>query len=355
MLPYANCKTASVRLPLPEGSVSRIDFLQFYAGVGALDQAVGYYKGLDPAMVFTADATSPNGGTWSGGNHSTLGAWWALAGFDTNGAAADEARAPYLNYNDLGFGRDMHIRKAANGDVFAYVTNYGAADQNPTNADLAQTANKSAALATVAMEAAALTGVTGRVVKFWVYQGGSATGALLNSADLDGFGQKYVPQLCQTCHGGSLYSPITATAPTAAELSLRPGLSSSVGASFREFDVGSFRYAGNSPTPDQALITAFNTLNDFVKDSGPQGAILELIDGWHPTGTPQTTAPNLAFTPPGWTGDPQREQLYHDVVAKSCRTCLFAIRAATHDDPIFCVWEFQVHAACAHDLPELLA
>lgn len=321
--PYANCVTTSVRLQVPSGPYTTIPFLTFYDGIGDLATTEGYYQALDPGL-------SHDGvGHWSGGTHDTLGNWWLQAGFDpVTGAAADEKHEAYLNYNDLGFGRDMHVRKDGSGNVFAYVTNYGNHDQSPANADLANTADKTLAIATVAMESRAVGGVTGKVISFWVYQGGSATGPLLNSADLDGFGQKFVPQLCQTCHGGTPYGPANVNSPTLLEYSLHASLGSAYAASLREFDTGSFRYPGGGSTPAAADVPIFNQLNGLVRDSGPAAPIVDLINGWDPGG-PTNNPPNLSYSPAGWS---THTDLYQNVVAKSCRTCHVSFDTSTFGD-----------------------
>ena len=316
--PYENCATASIRLDVPVGNISRIPFLQF-KGVGSEPLTVGYYKGLDSGLSFDANTQ-----TWSGGTHSTLGAWWTQAGFDP-ATGAGGTRAAYLNHNDLGLGRDMHIRKAANGDVFAYVTNYGKADQNPANADDALNQTLAKQGASVAMEFTSLAGLTGKVVKFFVFNSGQPTGRLINSADLDGFGQKFVPNLCTTCHGGEVYFPVNAAAPTALEVSLRPSAAATVGSSLREFDTDSFKYPGGLGTLPAASRQSFFDLNQLVKDSNPQPAITAVINGWY-NGLQPTDPPNSAFTPSGWidAAQPQKQQLYQQVVARTCRTCHLA-------------------------------
>jgi hypothetical protein len=318
--PYEGCVTTSIRLDVPSGSISRIPFLTFY-GVGSENGAVGYYRKLDSGLTYDSGTQ-----TYSGGTRSTLGAWWLQAGFGADGSGG--TRAAYLNHNDLGLGRDMHMRKAVNGDVFAYVTNYGKADQNPGNADLAQTANTAVSGATVAMEYTSLAGVTGKVVKFFVFSNGTAAGKLINSADLDGFGQKFVPNLCTTCHGGSPYFPADEASPTALEVSLKPSDVSTVGASFREFDTDSFRYPGGNVTLPIASRPAFHALNQLVKDSNPQPAIVDIINGWYAgLADPANDPPNMSFTPAAWKDTVAKENLYKQVVAKSCRTCHVAFNS----------------------------
>src|SRR5262249_53759608 len=152
-----------------------------------------------------------HGGTWTGGTRSTLGAWLNQAGISASvqtgiaGTNVDQTtteQTAYLNHNDLGFGRRMTIRRSDDGDIYAFVTNFGGANQNPVNAD--EALDGTGPGATVAMEYTPLAGASSgpdidpRVVKFFVYGPG---GQLVNSADLDGFGQKFVPGLCQNCHG----------------------------------------------------------------------------------------------------------------------------------------------------------
>jgi len=346
--PYDNCVSSSVRLPLPVGSLSQIPFLSFEL-TGSLDQAVGYYLGTDPGLIFTPNGTDANGGTYSGGTRSTLGAWWSQAGFDVNGGGGGGTRAAYLNRGDLGFGRDMHMRKAANGDVFAYVTNYGGPNQQGVNADLANTADTATALATVTMQATTLQGIIGRVVQFNVYFGGQASGRLLNSANLDGFGQKFVPNLCENCHGGAAYGPINPAAPTPTDLSLRASLAATVGSSFREFDFNALRFPpGGVPSPAATTVPDLRALNNLVKDSGPQQAISDLIDGWYGS-SPSTTPPNLSFTPGGWisASEPQQQNLYQQVTSAVCRTCHIAFDRASPASGIN--WttfaQFKAHAS----------
>jgi hypothetical protein len=339
--PYDNCITVSIRLDVPVGNISRIPFLSF-KGKGSEQLTVGYFKVLDPGLTFDAGTK-----TWSGGTRSTLGAWWTQAGFDPI-TGAGGTRASYLNHNDLGFGRDMHMRSAANGDVFAYVTNYGNPDQNPANADDASNQTLATQKATVAMEFTSLAGVTGKVVKLFAFSSGQASGKLINSADLDGFGQKFIPNLCTTCHGGEFYAPADPAALTPLEASLRPSAAATVGASFREFDTDSFNYPGGAPTLPAASRQSFFDLNQLVKASSPQQGIQDVIDGWY-SGLQPTDPPNTAFTPPAWIdgGQPQKQALYQQVVAKSCRTYHVAFSLTSPVSGI--TWtgyaQFQLHQA----------
>ena len=257
--------------------------------------ATDYYNTVDP-----------------GNAYPTLSAWWTTHGFAADGTGG--TRAAYLNHNDLGFGRDMNCKQTG-GDLNCYVTNYGAPDQNPANADAALNKDATKKGATVAMEYKS-TEPSDRRVRFFVYGGGDpVTAGKLNFADLDGLGPKSVPHLCLVCHGGTYDS----------------GSNNTLHARFREFDLQSFKYsggrswdyppAGASNNLTNAELTAFATLNQLVRDVQPNSsAIKELINNWYPGGFGAGTKPSQTNVPPGWSAgsDPT---VYRNVYGKSCRTC----------------------------------
>ena len=268
----------------------------------------GYYQTVDPQSL-----------------RPTLGAWWGTNGFDpSTGIGVGETRTAYLNNNDLGFGRDMHCRQNGS-NVACYVTNYGNPDQDPNNANLALKADKSKAKATVAMEYSAIEGQPNRIVKFFVFNGGQSTAIRVTSADLDGFGEKFVPQLCLNCHGG-VYSP-KGLIPSLKEVDM--------GSSFREFDLASFKYPMFRARPLQEQ--SFKKLNAIVRATNPSAAIKELIDGWY---SPNRMTQNSSFVPNGWMKDLNGvkshpiQNLYKVVVAGSCRTCHVALDSVNSNSSI---------------------
>jgi hypothetical protein len=233
-------------------------------------------------------------------------------GFDKNGGGG--TRAAYLNDNDLGFGRDMHCLEKPTGDVACYVTNYGDFHQNAGSATLAWQADRNQALATVAMEYSTMEGAegVGKIVKFYVFNGGNANGARRLSVPLDANGEKYVPGLCVVCHGGT-YAPDSSSTINPADADL--------GSSFREFDLATFKYPTEAPRSLQE--PSFKRLNEIVTDTKPAAAISDLIHGWYASGDTQ----NNDFVPLEWKGDAQ-VKLYKDVVARSCRTCHVALESS---------------------------
>lgn len=256
-------------------------------------QSADYYAAIDP-----------------GGNKDTLGKWWQANGFGADGLGAGNAtyvRQAYLNHNDLGFGRDMHC--ANNGaNLACYVTNYGLPDQNPANADAAETLDATKRGATVAMEYDNAAASEERV-QFYVFGGGVAGSGRINFADLDGFGPKPVPFLCAVCHGGD--------ATLNANKKVRHGR-------FREFDLPSFRYSGGrqwdfgQTSLNATELANFAKLNGQVRAAPSGTPIASLISAWYPGGTAGGAAPVLPLPPTGWSSQVSG---YHNVYGKGCRTC----------------------------------
>ncbi|MBI1916755.1 MAG: carboxypeptidase regulatory-like domain-containing protein [Planctomycetes bacterium] len=276
---------------------------------GSAAIATNYYQAVDPQK-----------------KRETLGAWWTVNGFNPkNGTAKGEKHAAYLNDNDLGSGRDMHILKVG-ANVAGYVTNYGNFDQDPLNADLAEAAKVETSGATVCMEYSPIEGkarAQGPIVKFFVYETGDPKAKRLLAADLDGNGPKFVPNLCLNCHGGD-YSVPDQEIPAFEDINM--------GASFREFDLTTYKFPRpntpkNNPArakPSVAEQQVFKELNDLIDESKPTKAIRDLLAGWYPNKKPPQ---DPTWSPPGWNDktEPKKKQLYDTVVAKSCRTCHVAL------------------------------
>ncbi len=298
--PYDTCKLVILRLDV-EANPSV--FLTF-KGEGSQAQANGYYQAVDPTHA-----------------RATLGGWWAANGFtlgadgwprDATNGDSSVIRTSYLNNNDLGSGRDMYFRDLGGGRLAAFVTNYGQFNQDVGNADLA--AARATPGATVCMEYSPVEGAGSTpIVKFFVYAmgDGKSTAVLQPGADLDGFGVKFVPNLCNNCHGGS-YFPTDPANPKFAEINH--------GARFRELDTATYKFPGGAVVPNAGEKTRFKAQNQLIANAGSgctSVAIRALIAGWYPGAS---TDQDNSFTPTGWTGAP-RSNLYHQVVKPSCRTC----------------------------------
>jgi hypothetical protein len=280
-----NSQTLDVNPALPVG-----EFLSFKQN----DQSTAerYYSVVDPQN-----------------RRGTLQEWWVVNGFDQDGAGG--VRAAYLNRNDLGLGRDMHCLQQSDA-VACYVTNYGNPDGSPGNSELAWRADRARAGATVAMEYSAIEGSADptKMVKFFVFRGGTGNAERIDGVDLDGRGEKFVPGLCVVCHGGN-YVPALGANPQPSEGEL--------GASFREFDLATYGYPAGGPRSAQEL--AFEQLNKIVLRTNPAPAIKDLITGWYADGGSQ----NRDYIPLGWADSAEHASLYENVVARSCRTCHVAL------------------------------
>jgi hypothetical protein len=331
--PAAAPDTPPIHLPVAQGEPG---FFLTMKGVGSDQIADFYYRTVDPQ-----------------GLRETLDDWLRTNHFrenlDDQGVPKDEIRLAYLNNNDLGFGRDMHLLKHKDG-ISAYVTNYGDppgdAEPDPTDADRASDHLTSDGQ-TVCMEYSRLEGHPKNppIVKFFVYDTSKNGGKRLTSANLDKGGGKFVPNLCLNCHGGEfdfragdflgdvtnqkydeqrMRELVARNDP--AELYDAVNMDSS----FREFDVASFKFArpGKGPkdpsrlVPTQAELDQFNRMNDLVVESWPKDGIKQLVKGWKSAGW--KVGNGLVFSsliPPDWQVDSAVKRLYLEVVSKSCRTC----------------------------------
>ncbi len=341
-------------------------------------------------------------------------------------ASGGVVRAVYANTVDLGFGREMYCRKSnCDGglagdvacDVACYVSNYGQGGYNnggsnsptPDNDDFLRAATgleihallkadpglsgvpDPGVIATVAMEytpfdelvdpanpAAGCTSSGDRLVKFYVYDG--AGNLVVNTGvNLDGFGERAVPQLCTVCHGGSvaqLPDPVPANLQKYA-FEIPTDLTSGTvqrfadarlgtpGARFIPFDLESFTFVD-----DGAIITYVDANNDNAIDfadinevvprtvqslgldragqepnffelnkivlrtsiTTANSATTETIEEMYPAlaANPDAGFPGnqaVGFVVPGWEQatsshtQADNELYYKNIIAKSCRTC----------------------------------
>jgi hypothetical protein len=147
---------------------------------GTAQNAQAYYQTIDPQ-----------------GRKTTFQAWKKENEFEVFGDDARDAHATYLNGADLNFGRDMFVKYRSNGVVAAYVQNY------PTVRDAVDGTNL---LATVAFEYGPPVDDSGVLItnrpKFTTFYVFDRAGARVTKVDLDGRGEKFIPGLCNVCHGG---------------------------------------------------------------------------------------------------------------------------------------------------------
>lgn len=274
----------------------------------------------DPALAATYDTATANyyAQIDPRGKRPTLNDFKTANGFPTG-----EIRGVFANSGDLGFGRDMHCVKKTGSDglpdIACYVTNYG--DINtPDDQDAIDAVNGANPVATVAMEYSRIESPLGnptefddpdRVVKFYVYNGAGT--ALLRSANLDGLGARPIPQLCMVCHNGEY--PGGAVPSGTPTFATRDDVK--LGSRFLPFDLRLYTFAP-APHDKATQQAAFKQLNeDIVKNTPPDAAIADVITKMYPGGPAQ----DETFVVSGWNASADRQAMYRNVVAPTCRTC----------------------------------
>lgn len=258
-----------------------------------------YYIGVDvvlPPIFVRGFPLYPDG------PKATLDGFKQLNGFD----GIDEASAQFYNRGDLGIGRDMHCRETdAAGSVACYVTNYGHADDFLADQ---HDAFAQGSFATVAMEFSANQAGQPDEVRFYVY---GADGRYVSQAALDTEGDKPVPGLCLSCHGGT-YDPQTATV---------------TGASFLPFDLEQFTDADIAGGEVEAQQEDFRQLNALVLQTRTGAAdtrVADVIDAMYhgDVDVPGATF-DRDYVPASWqvVGSDAERILYTEVVQPYCQMC----------------------------------
>lgn len=326
------------------------------------ESAAAYYDTIDPGAQRTTflDWLKVNG--FLAGSNPTL-SWSTLQ-------ANSHTHAVYTNNFDLGFGRDMYARivkcdgtvpalgqpiaetSIGTCDIAAVVVNY---------TSLEGASKKVNPVLAVAMEYSKPAGADRRIVQFYTYAPDSVAGDFMrvSSANLDGRGEKYMPQVCTSCHGGT---PGGVTAQGVYHNAGDAGAFGDVNATFLPWDLDSFlfsdtegsnadrSYADSSTRAFYTRATQAESLRKlnqlayltYRDPSRPNRFVLprQLLEGWYGVqgGNAFTsTTFNGQYTPPGWTangidGQPgggddnpaDAPTIYHDVFARNCRACHIA-------------------------------
>lgn len=299
-----------------------MDKLRAALGLENAISANNYYALIDPS-----------------GRFASFNAWRQYAGFtDADGNAIDDpsiSHALYLNNYDLGFGRDMWLRKDEQGNVYSYVTNYPSVES---------ALEGRLDFAIVAMEYSDNPdpdGDNAKIVKFYAFVPDERTGDYLrvNSMNFDGRGEKHLPGVCTACHqsyqAGSQFTQLA---------------DADLDATFMPWDMDSFLFAHaqnaahieptlqaenfsaerlqqNSRETLEPAIRALNlgALATYKDNPERHAAAIQLIHGWYgdadqalPVDELPAQAFNGNYIQPGWQDEPE---LYHQVFARNCRIC----------------------------------
>jgi hypothetical protein len=299
------------------------DFLtkKLSTGPNPAAETAAYYLAIDP-----------------NGDRITLGGFRTANGFNPPPAGDilglqvtnDDAVAYYNSTADLGFGRQMHMKVTRNAGTNAverlamYTVNF-----RDANRSLAHDSPLNA----VAMEWSADSPTGTPYTKFFVYD---KFGDRIDRADLDGFGDKFVPGLCSNCHGGN-WNP-TGNPPIG---------NPNIGARFLPFDLDGLDYPDSTVTrPDNTVVAPllrsdqeenFRKLNGVILSLGattPQ-SMRDLIEGWYQADASDPfgvvfkpngfNAADTDWMPAAWANSahPDAQRVYRDVVT-ICRGCHLA-------------------------------
>lgn len=284
---------------------------------------------------------------------ATLDGFKTKNGFGTTVAGVNEVNVIFRDAKDLGYGRKMTVRFTDSTYagwpgthwVAVFVENYqvvpfAGLNYSTLNLEAAITANANYHVGTNAIEyTTAPNGL--KFAKFYTYA--PATGARLDTVNLDGRGQKAMPSVCINCHGGRADPLFTNRASVPAGVTTFPN-GGYVKARMQPIDVGSVEFWSIAPYRRIDQEEALRQINyamlcthslatgavpagvDTCRPVPPQGhdyqgAAAEMMKDWYlANGGINTT--NAAFVdtyvPAGWVG---QESLYNNVVKPYCRVC----------------------------------
>ncbi len=270
------------------------EFLQF-----TNEQSLRYYEDAATATAYY-EAVDPIR------DRLTLSDWQFVNGFD----AGANAHVTYQNDADLGFGRDMYARVNDENNIASYVRNFPSVEHAVADDSL---------IATVAMEYGPPEGGGAPIVKFFAF---GPDGSRILAADLDGRGAKFIPGLCNVCHGGQ---PKRLTTDESGKV-IYPD-NGDTQAQFLPWDLETFKFANDRPDLSRtAQEPEFRKLNAIALATYPAVApaggkwtgatAKDLINGWYNNFNRDTF--DETYVPTSWQ---QQRDLYLDVFAPNCRAC----------------------------------
>jgi mono/diheme cytochrome c family protein len=290
--------------------------------------AQAYYAAIDPTNA-----------------KDTLAKWKAANLFDTG--TGMQVETVFGDVRDLGYGRRMTVRQNLDGTIAAYVENYMVGTLvnyafNGFNVEAAVQRVPRWLVSINAIEYSPGPGGGASFLKF--FQFNAATGVRSLTVDLDGRGEKAMPGVCLTCHGGR-GDPLTP--PGAGGQPLFSRVSNSVTqhrgdaqARMQPLAVDTFAFSTTAGFTRAEQEAALKTINMMVLCTYPRAAVAGPEDNCRPPAAPgayewQGSAaalikaayggnglPNATYAdtyvPAGWAG---QAALYQNVVAPVCRTC----------------------------------
>lgn len=278
----------------------------------------------------------------------TLPKWQQRNGFDSG----DDAFAVFVDTKDLGYGRNMHLKRGLDGTAAFYVDNYQIQNvpgqaYGPINLDAAVEEVRDFHIGTNALEYGPVDsngdGLSDDLdgdgditadrddyfVRFYTFSPTPPYQRLL-AVDMDNLGDKGMPIPCITCHGGRA-DPLLPNGKFPNSGDTRGHL--------QLIDVDTLVFSTRTDRTRAALeagLKAFNAAvyESYEPDLAPRPGLWnstmarEMVESWYGgAGLPNATFDDT-YVPAGWmpdagTGSPPAgsDALYRDVVADNCRTC----------------------------------
>jgi hypothetical protein len=225
---------------------------------------------------------------------------------------------PHLAHAGIGFPFALQLRQ---------MSHLGPKDTSQTEIDAAidNAVQGKNLVACVAMDYLVNSGVNGDqpFTRFFIF---SPDGNLLQSVNLDGRREKFVPGVCVVCHGGDFYAGRFAENGSGAP---------NIGAHFLPYDVGNFEFSDKPglTKADQQLV--IKQLNQNVLSAGPTPATVDLIGGWYAGGS-NTFDEN--YLPSSWQAftatNSAAPDMYQKAIRPNCRTCHVAFDESYNFDHV---------------------
>ena len=305
--------------------------------------ATAYYAAIDPANA-----------------KDTLDKWKAANGFGSG--TGTETTVVFGDVKDLGYGRRMTARQNPDGTIAVMVENYlVSAAANYTyssfNLDAAVVRDQRWHVGTNGIEYSPPPGVPVTAncgncyAKFSNFN--ATTGQRQLAANLDGRGDKAMPGICISCHGGRA-DPLKYDGSFPRSVTSFPGtsdkdaLAGDVQAHLQPLDVGSFDFSTTPGYTRADQEAALKTINKLVLCSYPlrtgttsslpedacrrvagytnewQGSAAEMLKSWYGGDNMPNSVFSDTYVPASWqtaNSSAAAENLYKTVIAPSCRVC----------------------------------
>ena len=291
--------------------------------------AQAYYAAIDPTNA-----------------KDTLAKWKAANGFDSG--SGTQVTVVFGDVRDLGFGRRMTARQNGDGTVAVVVENYAVTAAtsyafSQANLDAAVVQDQRWHPYTNAIEFSPGPNGGASFAKFFNFKG--ATGERDLEVNLDGRGDKAMPGICISCHGGR-GDPLSAPDATGKRLFALVANSASqsrgdVQARLHPLEPDTFQFSTTPGFTRAEQEAAIKTINKMVlctypkpaTATSPEDACRRLANPheWQGTAAEFLKAayggegmPSAAFSDtyvPASYLEAGQSTLYRDVIATSCRAC----------------------------------